>query len=217
MSGLDLVPWIFGGLFPFFFVLIIVVGILAVLRERRRRERLRAYAAELGWQPIMGPAPDPVIRDMDSRRCKLDLGTRYGPYEVWLVWHQWVEHTGSGDTSSSTTRNLTRYYLWLGSSYPDISVRRRTRVGAFFKPVRGVGTGDSAFDKAFLVRPADSYAGQRLLTPQLREVMLARRLPVFEITGGVLITGYGDPPRVENLKPRADAIACLAHMLTNGG
>jgi hypothetical protein len=210
---LKVIPALFGVFFVTAVVLLIVYAVAAVRRERRRREQLRGYAARLGWLPITGPVPEPVAKDARSRRCRLALGLRRGGHDLWVVWHQWTESTGSGEGSSSRTRNRTRYFLWLGPAYPDIAVRRRTGIGAFFKPVRGIGTGDAGFDKAFLVRPSDTYEQRRLLTPPLREAMLARRLPVWEIAGGVLITAYEDMPRIENLQARADAISYLARAL----
>src|SRR5919198_769687 len=176
-----------------------VLAITTIRRERRRREHLRAYAARLGLFPFTHPVPAPDAAR--SRRAKLALGGQRGRHAVWVVWHQWVESTGD---NSSTTRNLTRYYLWLGPGHPDIELQRRTSIGAFFKPVRGAGTGDAAFDKAILVRPTDGHEHLRVLTPPLREALLSRRLPLFQITDGVLITTYGDVPRIKNLQPRAD-------------
>jgi hypothetical protein len=216
MSLLDFIPMIFGGFFSTALVLVIVVVVVVARRERAKLAELRAYAAQSGWLPITGPAPEPVERDARSRRCKLALGVRRGPHHLWVVWHQWIESTGSGDNSSSRRRNRTRYFLWLGPGYPDVSLRRRTGIGAFVKPVRGVGTGDAAFDKAFLVRPGDSHEPLRLLTPPLREALLARRLPIWAIEGGVLITAYDDIPRIENLHPRADAICYVADALGRG-
>lgn len=213
MSALDVIPALFGSFFFIIVVLVIVFAVATVRKERRRVEHLRAYAAHLGWLPIAEPVPEPVAESARSRRSKLALGLRRGQHHLWVVWHQWTEHSSSGSTSSTRTRNRTRYFLWLGPAYPDISLRRRTSVGAFLMPVRGAGTGDAAFDKAFLVRSAAPYEQQRLLTPQLREAMLARRLPVWEITGGVLAIAYDDAPRVENLQLRADAISYIAHAL----
>jgi hypothetical protein len=213
MSLLDAIPTIFSGLFSTVIIVVIVVVVVVARRERGRVAELHGYAAQSGWQPITGPAPEPVARDARSRRCKLALGGQRGPHHLWVVWHQWTESSGSGQTYSSRRRNRTRYYLWLGPHYPDVSLRRRTGIGAFFKPVRGVGTGDAVFDKAFLVRPGGSDEPLRLLTPPLREAMLAGRLPIWAITGGVLITAYDDVPRIENLQPRADAICYVADAL----
>jgi hypothetical protein len=169
MSVFAAIPVIFVGFFFTVVVLVTVYAISAVRKERRRREQLQAYAGGLGWQPINGPAPEPVAADVRS--------------------------------------------LWLGPGYPDIELRRRTGIGALLKPVRGAGTGDAAFDRAFFVRTGDGYEHLRLLTPQLRNAMLDRRVPLWQLTGGVLVIGYGDVPRVENLQYRADVICHLAGML----
>ena len=213
MRANEVIPLFLSGFVSLFIVALIVLIVLAVKgyrRERRRRAELDLYATQLGWQPIAGPVPEPVAKDVRSRRNKLALSTQRGPHPLWLVWHQWTESNGE---TSTTTRNLTRYYIWLGQGHPDIQLRRRSRIGAFFKPVRGVGTGDAAFDRAFLVRPSGTYEHQRLLTPQLRAAMVARQVPAWRITGGVLIIGYGDVPRIENLQPRADVICYLAQAL----
>jgi hypothetical protein len=216
MSLFDVIPVIFSGFFSTAVILVIVVAVMIVRRERRRVAELHAHAAQYGWQPITGPVPEPVARDARARHCKLALGVRRGPHHLWVVWHQWIESTGGGQYSSSRKRNRTHYYLWLGPGYPDVSLRRRTGMGGLFKPVRGVGTGDAAFDKAFLVRPGDSDEPRRLLTPPLREAMLAQRLPLWSITDGVLITTYNEVPRVENLQGRADAICYVADTLGRG-
>lgn len=209
----DALPALFFGFFNVFVVLVVVLIIFTVRRERRRREQLQAYAAQTGWYPITSPAPEPVVDAMRSKRSKLAVGTQLGPFNTWLVWHQWTESTG-GETTTTSTRNLTRYFVWLGPSFPDVQVRRRTGIGGFLKPVRGIGTGDPAFDKAFLVRPSDDPAPLRLLTPAMRQALLSGQLPVWTISAGVLITGYDDIPRPDNMQPRADVIVYLAQMLT---
>ncbi|HEY7488706.1 MAG TPA: hypothetical protein VH912_29970 [Streptosporangiaceae bacterium] len=210
LSAFDVLPVVSALIFPGFVILVVVLIVTTATRQRKRRERLQAYAAQLGWWPIAGPLPEAVAKDVGSRRTKLALGTQRGRFNVWMVWHQWTESTGE---NSSTTRNLTRYYLWLGPAYPNIELRRRTSIGAFLKPVRGAGTGDPDFDKAFLVRPSDRTDHLRLLSPALRQAMMAKQVPVWQIAGGVLIIGYSDAPRVESFQPRAEMIIYLAHAL----
>lgn len=215
-DAFDLAPVVFSGLFAAVVALLIVAAVMAAARERRRREQLHAHAAQWGWRPvtIAAPAPGPVSEAARSRRSRLVLGTRLQGFDLWLVWHQWTESTGSGDSTTSTTRNHTRYFLWLGGSYPDLRLERRSRIGAFLKPVRGIGTGDAEFDRHFLVRGARGHEALRVLTPDVRHAMMTGRLPVWRISGGVLITGHQDVPRVENLQPHADVIVYLARMLT---
>ncbi|MFC6880819.1 MULTISPECIES: hypothetical protein [Actinomadura] len=197
------------------FVALVAVGIVwTVVSDGRRKERLRTHAAELGWRPVAvsGSMPEPVAEAARSRRAKLVFATEQ-PYAIWLVWHQWSERSAANSDGPSKTRNLTRYFLSLGAEYPDVEVVRRTSIGALFMPVRGVGTGDLAFDKRFLVRGPGEHEAARLLTPAIREAMTDGRAPAWEISSGVLISAYSDAPTPQNLQPRADALTDLARML----
>lgn len=197
-------------------VLVIVLIVTAVKRERRRLERFQLYTAQCGWAPVAptAPMPGPAGEAARSRRTRLVLGTRQ-TFEMWLVWHQWNENTTSGDSTTRTTRNLTRYFLWLGPSYPTVRLARRTSIGAFFKPVRGIGTEDAEFDKRFIIRGPGEHEALRLLTPGVRQAMTAGDLPAWAITDGVLILSYNDRPTVKTLQPRAEMITNLAQMLTS--
>lgn len=81
-------------------------------------------------------------------------------------------------------------------------------------PVRGLGTGDPAFDKAFLVRSYPDPQIARLLGPQLRQEMLEHRLPPWQIVGGTLVMAYNDAPGITTLEPRTAAIRHLADLLS---
>jgi hypothetical protein len=199
-------------------VLVVVGIVMAVKRQRRRLEQFHVHAAQCGWRPVasVAPLPGPVGEAARSRRTRLMLGAQQA-FALWLVWHQWTESTGSGDSTTHTTRNLTQYFLWLGPSYPTVRLERRTSVGAFFKPVRGIGTEDAEFDKRFMIRGPGEHEALRLLTPAVRQAMVAGYLPAWAIAGGVLILAYGDAPTVQTLQPRADIITYLARMLTHSG
>lgn len=186
----------------------------AAARERRRLAELFAYAAQNGWQPVTAatPVPQPVGEAAASRRSKLAVGARRA-YDLWVVWHQWTESTSSGDSTTYTTRNLTRYFLWLGPAYPNVRVSARTSLGALLMPVRGVGTGDPVFDKRFLVRAALPDVAVQLFTPALREAMMTGQVPAWEISAGALILAFPDAPDVHTLEPRAETITYLARML----
>jgi hypothetical protein len=210
---LALVFGLFGVFFAGVVTLVIILAVRAAARERERRARLHAYAAQLGWYPIAGPVPDPVAEAVRSRRTQLALGIRNPEYGSWMVWHRWTESSG-GDTNTTSTKNLTRYYLWLGPG-PDVRLVGRSGIGAFFNPVRGIGTGDEEFDRRFVIKPADRPEAIQVVTPEIRQAMLAGYFGNWQITRGTLIVSYWDTPRIENLQPRADAIVHLARMLTN--
>lgn len=197
---------IFGGLIT----LMISLGMRAVKRERMRRAQLWAYAAQVGWQPLQPgiPVPGPVADAARSRRSQMVVRTRLREFDMWLVWHQWTESTSSGDSTTTQTRHLTRYYLWPNRPYPNVQLVGRTRIGASLMPVRGAGTGDAEFDRRFLVRGTPE-----LLSPALRQAMLAGSVPVWQLNGGTLITAYNDSPRPDTLQYRAEVISQIARCL----
>lgn len=206
-----LLPLIFMGFVPGMFLLVILVVVFAHKRDRAHLEGLIGYALDTGWYRFGPPAPRPVDSDARSRRTRLALARRLGESEVWTVWHRWTESSGE---NSSTTRHRTFYYLWLGPSFPNVEVVRRTSIGAFFKPVRGVGTGDPEFDKRFVVKPTDRPEILAAVTPAVRHAMLKGYVWQWRISEGTLIQSYDEALRLEALQPRAEAIAYLAHLIT---
>jgi hypothetical protein len=214
-SAYAMLPLVLGGIFAGFITLVVVVVVKAAQRENRRQEQLRAHALSCGWHPVPlgAPLPPPVVAAAGSRRSKLVLGTRIQGFDLWLVWHQWTESTSTGDSTTYSTHNLTRYFLWPGRPYPDVRLGRRTRIGASLMPKRGIGTGDTEFDKRFLVRGGPGTEPLGLLTPGLRQAMLAGNLPTWEIAGGVLTTAYNDIPSIENLQYRANLIVHIVRLL----
>ncbi|QKG27223.1 hypothetical protein [Actinomadura verrucosospora] len=191
-------------------VALIVAGIVwTATYDHVRTKRLHAHAAAFGWSPVgaADPMPGPVAEAVRSRRSKLAFATEQ-PYPIWLVWQQ------PSTDSTGQARELTRYFLLIGSEYPDVRVVRRTALGGLFKPVRGAGTGDPAFDRKFLIRGPGGHRAADLVTPQVRAAMLAGDAPAWEITAGVLVASHPDAPTRRTLQPRADALTDLARMLT---
>lgn len=205
------IPFLFFGLMA-----LVVAGIVwGVLRNSRRIKALHAHAAQCGWWPITAdqPMPGPVAHAARSRRTRLAVATTRGQ-PMWLIWHRWTESSGVGDDRTSSTHDLTRYFLLLGPGYEDVEVIKRTAIGGLFMPVRGVGTGDAEFDKRFLIRGPGEHQAVGLLTPPIRAAMLAGHAPAWAVSAGVLISAYSVPPSVETLEPRANALVVLSRMLT---
>lgn len=204
-----------NGLFIALATLTGVVIVGSAVRGRRRTKQFRAHAAACGWRPLTAdqPVPGPVASAARSRRTKLAFAAER-EYPLWLVWHHWIETSGTGDSRSTKTHDLTSYFLPLGPGFQDVEVVGRTALGGFFKPVRGAGTGDPAFDKRFLVRGLGEQQAVRLLTPELRAAMVAGEVPAWTVRARVLISSYSSPPSAETLEPRADALIAVARMLT---
>ncbi|MGI5324787.1 hypothetical protein [Actinomadura nitritigenes] len=203
------------GLFIAFGILTGLVIVWSAVRDRRRTRKFRAHAAACGWWPLTPdhPVPGPVTSAARSRRTKLAFAAER-EYPLWLVWHHWIETSGTGDSRSTKTHDLTRYFLPLGPGFQDVEVVARTALGGFFKPVRGAGTGDPAFDRRFLVRGLGEQQAVRLLTPELRAAMVAGDVPAWQVSARVLISSYSTPPSAETLQPRADALVTVARMLS---
>jgi hypothetical protein len=200
----------FGVLIAGFVALVIVAAVVGSRRERERLRQLEQAAFMAGWRPVGGPVPPVVAEATRSRRNKMALAIELNGRPYWMVWHRWTESNGE----NSRRVDLTRYFAWLGPSYPNLEIKRRTKLGGKLMPVRGLGTGDPAFDKAFLVRSPPDPQTARLLGPQLRQEMLAYRLPPWQIAGGVLIMAYNDAPDIKTLEPRTATIRHLANMLS---
>lgn len=208
-----MVPLIVAGVFavPSLLIALVVVAVVFAHRQdKRRMGRLTAYAFDTGWQYLAPPVPAPVGEAARSRRTRLALA-RPGEPAVWLVWHRWTE--GGGDNSS--TENRTFYYLWLGLGYADVRVSRRTSIGAFFAPVRGVGTGDSEFDKRFVIKSPAPGAALMAVTPAARQAMMSGHVANWSITNGTLVQTYTDSPTAESLQPRVDLLVYLARLITS--
>ncbi|WP_162641575.1 hypothetical protein [Streptosporangium sp. 'caverna'] len=157
-----------------------------------------------------------------STRMRCMLEKRVGRSMVWMTWHQWQETTSSStyrdgkwESDSSTTRyDETRYFIVLPGRMPDVAVVRRTRIGGLLRRVRGPGTGDAAFDRAFLLKSRDDGVPRGVLSSRLRKAMLARRLPPWESRNSILFTVHRDQPTLATLDSRAAAIAEIAAHLS---
>jgi hypothetical protein len=211
---------------PYALLAIIVIGFPVALLMRaatnRRSAEISDFAAQDGWTAhVQGAAlPEPVAQASQSPRSQLTFGKQSGPHQIWMNWHHWTETRssagpGGGTQTTSKVKNLTRYFLTLGpDGYPDLSFKRRSALGSALRPVRGEGTGDAAFDRAFIVICDDKPAADRLLTAPLRQAMQTKAVPLWSIRQGTLITGYADKPATANLDARADTLITIGEMLS---
>jgi hypothetical protein len=193
----------------------LVVGLVAGTRTDRRSDRerqqrqLKAYMFGIGWRPLAGSVPPIVAEATRSSRNKLAMTTERDGRQLWMVWHHWVDYTGQ----AASEVELTRYFTRLETPRPDLRVRRRTSMGARLIPVRGAGTGDAAFDKAFLIRPVGNRQIPHLFGPRLRQEMLESRPRGWQITSGILIVEHKDVPDTSNIQPCAHGILRVAELL----
>jgi hypothetical protein len=206
------------------FALIIALAMTLKVRERRQFSQLLEYAASQDWHPVTDPAGLlPLIADaLLSKRSK--LFRRFRTMPLWISWHQWTEISRGSTYNPSTqrwesrtsyvTHDLTRYFMMLPGTYPDMTVERRTKMGGLVKPRRGLGTGDDEFDRRFLVKPPDDPGTVGHITQRLAQALLSQAVPPFGISGNVLIVRYDDRPTRANLEYRADQVKRLTLLLT---
>jgi hypothetical protein len=204
------------------FAMIVTLALTVSVRERRRFTELLEYAEREDWHPVTDPAGQPhiVTEAMFSKRSK--LFRRFHTLPLWVSWHQWTEisrgGTYNGSTqkwesrTSSTTHDLTRYFVALPGTHPDMAVERRPRPDP---------TGAGPFERRFLVKPVDDPTAAGHVTQRLAQALLAQTVPPFAISDNVLIVRFDDRPTRANLSIRADGVRRLTLLLTpsrqNGG
>lgn len=194
----------------------VVAGLIALSRAAHRQAReLSEFAALSGWTAPADPLPPTLAPVAASARSRMMLYSHRNGCHVWLSWHRWTE-TSTGNPSrraSSTTHDLTRYFVTLPRRRPNVAVQRRTGLAGLLKPVRGAGTGDPPFDRAFLVKPADEPVALALVTAPMRDALRRGLVPPWQIVDDLLVTGYSRPPTVENLNAHADAAVHAVRLL----
>jgi hypothetical protein len=96
---------------------------------------------------------------------------------------------------------------------PDIRVEKRSRLGAWLKPVRGQGTGDADFDRAFVVKPTKLPVPAQLLPAPMRQGLLAQRVPPWQTVDNLLVIAYPQAPKQETIDSGAAPLLALVELL----
>ena len=197
-------------------VTLLLFSSFSARRERGRRRGFLAQATERGWYEP-SPAdfvPPSVTAAEDPASLKLLLTARRDGENIWVAWNRPEQGAGPRDATAPAAReggprDLTRYFV-RAAGHPDpISFLRRGPGGASAL-VRGAGTGDPAFDRAFAVLPEEG-APVHLLTETVRREMIAGLIPLWEIDAtGMLVTRYEEEPEIDAFDRHADA---LLHLL----
>jgi len=107
----------------------ILLAAIAIRSAKKWMAEFLRQAARLGRRQVDDPAGAPAVVVEAARSHRSVLPLYHGERGVWMSWHRWTETSGS---------NLTRYFVALPGSFPDMSVVRRTRMGALFT-ARGLG------------------------------------------------------------------------------
>jgi hypothetical protein len=221
-----------AGLLCLLVVAVTIPLVIAVRRrERRRTDRLRAWARENGWIVT----PKPVVH----WRARLPGGNRgvvtiavsgavsgrpvsvaeYAVSDVQIT----SAPDGLGGTTTSTTTTTHHYTVAvaaLSRPMPYVAMERRGKVSRLARVVLGPGetaTGNADFDRAFRIRTADPAAVRRWCTPSLIDAHLRWQIPDWSVTGTEVLTYRGGRLDPASLPGEAGRIAFLAAELDRGG
>ncbi len=179
----------FAEVMPVFFVLLVVVFVVAFVLERRRRDRLMAYAQEHGLTytqrdrelgkylrdnvdvgghshaatNILENIPSPTAPD----------AFRYGN----LRWK-----TGSGD--DETTHNREFFLFPIPANFPATRLKPE---GFFGRAMNDINTEWMEFNKEWDVRSDNPHFASALLSPRMQEFLMEVTGNEFYIRPGTLI------------------------------
>ncbi len=201
-------------LFGAFIAVMVLVAVLAFLAERRRRERLTAFAAARGWT---------LVR-RDDRWCDTFDGAPFGTghnrqaHNILqgqhdgraLVAFDYVYHTTESSTDSNgnhSSREVSHWYsvvgLQVGASVPALSV---TPEGFFSRAIgkllnRDIELESEEFNRAFTVTSPDRKFASDVLHPRAMEYLLTVRDLAWRTTNGSILTiesGRHEPAEIDH-------------------
>ncbi len=202
-------------------VLIVVVGVglvallgwLSYLAEKRRRERMSAYAASRGWTWVK----------RDDRWCRSFEGAPFGlghnrqAHHVMQGLHEgrgfvafdYLYHTTETSTSAngqSQSREVSHWYsvvaLQIGAAVPNLQV---TPEGFFSRTLgkllnRDIELESEEFNRAFTVTCPDRRFAYDVLHPRTMEYLLTVRDVAWKTSNGSILTiepGRHEPAEVD--------------------
>ena len=159
-------------------VLVGAIGAAAAAQTKRMWNDLLEHATSLGWRQVAREeVPEEIASLVEWHRPIQILRGPAGGDPVWLVWHQWWVGNGKGRRKVSATRFIAaRPVHW-----PDLTIVRRTALGAKLMPVNGAGTGDRDFDRAYLVRADEPVS----LTADVRAALVGGDIVPFEVSAHI--------------------------------
>jgi hypothetical protein len=213
-------------------VAVTIPAIIAVRRrERRRTDRLQAWARENGWIVTPKPAVHWRGRLPGGNRGVVTVavsGAVSGrPVSVAEYAVSDVQITsapdGMGGTTTSTTtttHHFTVAVAALSRPMPNIAMERRGTASRLARAVLGPGeaaTGNADFDRAFRIRTADPAAVRRWCTPSLIDAHLRWQIPDWSVTGTELLTYRGGRLDPSTIPEEAGRITFLAAQLDRRG
>jgi hypothetical protein len=190
-------------------VLVAVVVYLAWRADRKRRERLRAYAARMGWSYAprddspLGRFSGEPFRSGEEHACRHVLAGQYGGRPSTVFEFEYV--TYSTDSEGRRQRHVHHNAvtaLGLPRVLPWVQVKRE---GLLHKIGHALGFDDielesEDFNRRFRVTAQDRKLACDVLHPRMMELLLQADAPAWRIENGALLCwadGKLDPTLIQ--------------------
>ena len=207
--------------------LMVAVGVIGWQLERKRRERLAAVAAALGFTVVsrddtlldrFSGYGSPFDRGFDRRAEHILTGVYDGrPAIAWdLTYHTWETRTVNG--KSQRRKQAHRYAVvcvTMPRSYPDLSVSPEGPLGRMWGRLTNtdVQFESDDFNRAFTVNSADRRFASDVIHPRMMEMLLAECSDVaWQMTDDQIMSitsGRLDPDSLPRLLHVLDAVLDL--------
>ncbi len=173
-----------GAVLPLAFIAVFaVVALAAFVRDRRRRKKRDAYAAEQGWEL--------VDKQQATRELMPLLPTSSGSFRERVTWAARVPYEGEGDcvvcdyrysyrsgsgrNRKTKTQRKAAAVVFAAAPLPALELRRKGLFGAIREALssRAIEVESADFNKRFLVLAKDQQAAVAVLDARTQERLLA--------------------------------------------
>ena len=212
---------LFGGgfllLFLGFLALVIVLIVVGVIQNKKRREGLAAFAAARGWV-YRESDPSLVTRFSgnpfgtgDSRRATNCLYGAHAERQMVAFDYHYTTTSGSGEDRRTTTHSYSVVAMSLGLAVPPLAVSPEGAVGRFFGRLtnRDIELESEDFNRAFTVTAHDRRFASDVLHPQMMQMLLQWPALGWRLEGDSILvvrSGAHQPSEVDATLAVMDAI-----------
>lgn len=218
MSGVVVVVLLLVGV-----TLVVGVGLLAYLSQKRRREEMQALATARGWtfaerdDRWAGAFSGAPFERGHRRSANNVLSGRYDDRDfVAFDYVYYTTETSTDGEGRTTSREVSHRFsvvaVTLGAAFPELEVSPE---GFFQRLVgrlvdRDIELESEEFNRAFTVTCPDRKFAFDVLHPRMMEYLLGHRDAAFRFAAGrllVVANGSADIPEIEATLGYADGIA----------
>ncbi|CAL9343485.1 hypothetical protein SUDANB121_00329 [Nocardiopsis dassonvillei] len=176
---------------------VVVARVAAAVPERRRGERLAAWARERGWshdrerpELVDRFQGHPFVAGRSNARARHVLCSRMGGHRVMAYEYSYTSSHRDGRSEATTGHVHTVVAVALPGPVPVLQVRARDTGEPGAAGAREVRAGDAAFDERFHVAAAGEDFARRVLDGRVRSLLLESGAPVPLRFGGAHLVSW---------------------------